>query len=206
MSSKNLFTYIFVIIALLFEGFFGTIPFVLFVLQIILLSFAIFLLLWVFRRGARQDWKKVILEYIIIGMATVGFFMMLFLTFIGYQYIVPGVISDITLSHSGQQVVFIEMSHIATPKFYQQKKSTLESLTQSGYTLLIEGVKPGTASNQALFAQSLGFDLTPSLYSDIASLIDLMSQDNKFLFANVSTGSLISVDLSIDDIMNLMGT
>lgn len=33
-----------------------------------------------------------------------------------------------------------------------------------------------------------------------------MSQDNKFLFANVSTGSVISVDLSIDDIMILMGT
>ena len=33
-----------------------------------------------------------------------------------------------------------------------------------------------------------------------------MSQDNRSLFAGISTGSLVSVDLSVDDIMTLMGT
>ena len=52
----------------------------------------------------------------------------------------------------------------------------------------------------------MGFDLTPTLYSTIADLISLQSQDNAFLFSGISTGSLVSVDLSIDDIVALMGT
>lgn len=52
----------------------------------------------------------------------------------------------------------------------------------------------------------MGFDFTPTLYTTIADLIGLSSQDNKALFAGISTGSLVSVDLSIDDIVALMGT
>jgi hypothetical protein len=48
--------------------------------------------------------------------------------------------------------------------------------------------------------------MTPTLYSTVADLIGLQSQDNQFLFAGISTGSLLSVDLSIDDIVSLMGT
>jgi hypothetical protein len=51
---------------------------------------------------------------------------------------VPGVVSDITLSHSGQQVVFVEMSHIASPDFFIHKKETIRSLASSGYTILYE--------------------------------------------------------------------
>lgn len=32
------------------------------------------------------------------------------------------------------------------------------------------------------------------------------AQDNKTLYANVASGSLVSVDISIDDIMNIIGT
>ena len=52
----------------------------------------------------------------------------------------------------------------------------------------------------------MGFDLTPTLYSTIADLISLQSQDNAFLFSGISTGSLVSVDLSIDDIVSHLGT
>lgn len=52
----------------------------------------------------------------------------------------------------------------------------------------------------------MGFDFTPTLYANIADLIGLSSQDNKFLFDGIATGSLVSVDLSIDDIVKLMGT
>lgn len=67
-------------------------------------------------------------------------------------------------------------------------------------------MKPGTPENQAIFNQSMGFDFTPTLYSNIADLIGLASQDNQALFAGIATGSLISVDLSIDDIVKLMDT
>jgi hypothetical protein len=61
-------------------------------------------------------------------------------------------------------------------------------------------VRPGTPENQKKFDQALGFSLTHDLYSEIASLIGLQSQDNRILYAGISTGSLRSVDLSIDDI------
>jgi len=93
------------------------------------------------------------------------------------------------------------MSHIASPIFYQQKKETIAALAGSGYTILYEGVQSGTLENQKRFDQEIGFQMTPTLYSSIASMIDLESQDNQSLFAGISTGSLVSVDLSIDDIV-----
>lgn len=50
----------------------------------------------------------------------------------------------------------------------------------------------------------MGFDFTPTLYSKIASVINLQSQDNKMLYSGILTGSLESIDLSIDEIVALM--
>lgn len=206
MTIAKILTYLLASIALLFEAFFGLIPFVLFIIQIILIAFALFFLVWIFRRQNAGKWEKIVPRYILTMTATLWFFITLFLSFVGYQHIVPGVISDITLTRSGQQIVFLEMSHIASPDFYTSKKSTLESLSASGYTILFEWVKPGTPENEKIFNQSLGFDLSPTLYRTIADLIWLQSQDNAFLFSSISTGSLVSVDLSIDEIVTLMGT
>ena len=71
-------------------------------------------------------------------LAMVGFFISLSLLFIGYQHQFPGVLSDVTLSHSGQEIVFIEMSHIATPEFYIEKHTMIQALASSGYTILFE--------------------------------------------------------------------
>jgi hypothetical protein len=206
MTTWKIFAYVFALIALIFEGFFGIIPFIWFVLQIIVIACALYLLVSIFRRKNAPVWKTAILQYTVIILATIGFFTTTFLLFIEYQYHVPGIVSDVTFSNSGQEIVFVEMSHIATPEFYSTKKSTIATLAQSGYTILMEGVKPGTPENQTIFNQSMGFDFTPTLYARIADLIWLQSQDNKDLFAGIATGSLVSIDLSIDDIVRLMGT
>ena len=206
MTIKKILVYTFAIIALVFEGFFGVIPFLSFLIQVVIISFGSYLLLIIFRRKNIQSWKTIIPRYILTVLATIGFFTSIFLTFIAYQNAVPGVVSDITLTHSGQEVVFVQMSHIATADFYTQKKNTITALSHSGYTILFEWVKPGTPENQALFNQSIGFDFTPTLYASIADLIGLKSQDNKELYSWVATGSLVSVDLSLDEIMAIMGT
>ncbi|NRH21104.1 hypothetical protein HOO68_03605 [Candidatus Gracilibacteria bacterium] len=210
MSKGKILAYIFSIIALIFEGFFGIIPFLQFAFRIIIIAIAIFLLNTIvrsiFKRGVVYSWKEILPQYILTILATIGFFTAISLSFITYQNATPGVLSDISLSNSGQEVVFIEMSHIATPEFYTNKKEAIAALAQSGYTIIMEGVKPGTPENQALFNQSIGFDFTPTLYSEIANIIGLQSQDNKMLFEGINTGSLVSVDLSIDEIISLMGT
>jgi hypothetical protein len=206
MTIRKVFAYVFALIALIFEGFFGIIPFIGFVLQIVVIAFALYLLVSIFRRKNAPAWKTAITQYIFTILATIGFFTTGFLLFIEYQYISPGIVSDITLTNSTQEVIFIEMSHIATPEFYSAKKATIATLAQSGYIILVEGVKPGTTENQAIFNQSMGFDFTPTLYAGIADLIGLHSQDNKDLYAGIATGSLVSIDLSIDDLVRLMGT
>lgn len=67
----------------------------------------------------------------IVLVASTGFFVSILLTFIGYQHWSPATLSDITLTHSGgRQVMFLEMSHIATADFYNQKNQKLQTLAK----------------------------------------------------------------------------
>jgi hypothetical protein len=61
-------------------------------------------------------------------MAFLGFFTSIFVGFITFYNVSPGKLSDIVLTHSGQTVMFLEMSHIAHPNFYLQKKDTIIKL------------------------------------------------------------------------------
>lgn len=47
--------------------------------------------------------------------------------------------------------------------------------------------------------------MTKTLYENFASLFGLASQDNS-IYTGVASGSLQNVDISLDDIMNLIGT
>lgn len=104
-------------------------------------------------------------------MAIIGIFQAIFLAFIGYHNAFPGKLSDITISNGKQEVIFLQMSHIATESFYKQKEQTISVLSESGYVFLMEGVRPGTKENEKLFSDSLGFQFTPTLYGNIASYI-----------------------------------
>ena len=138
MKISKILAYVFALVALIFEGFFGIISFISFIIQVILLAFALFLLIWMIRRSKAGNWRQVIPQYILTMIATIGFFTAVMLAFVHYQHMVPGVVSDIILTHSGQQVVFVEMSHIASPEFFAHKKETIQSLASSGYTILYE--------------------------------------------------------------------
>lgn len=138
MSVTKILAYTFAIIALVFEGFFGIVPFISFLVQVIVLSCALYLLVSLFRRKNAPSWRTTISRYIVTILSTLGFFTSIFLAFIAYQHQFPGVVSDITLTHSGQTVVFVEMSHIATPEFFAKKQQTIQSLSNSGYVILFE--------------------------------------------------------------------
>lgn len=139
-------------------------------------------------------------------MAIIGIFQSIFLAFIAYHNLFPGKLSDITISNGKQEVIFLQMSHIATEEFYKQKEETIYSLSASGFTFLMEGVRSGTKENEKKFSESLGFEFTPTLYDTVASFIGLVSQSNETLFARVASGAIVSVDLSIDDIVAIMWT
>jgi hypothetical protein len=139
-------------------------------------------------------------------VAFLWFFTFLFLWFILYQNTYPGKLSDIRLSYSGQSVVFLEMSHIAHPNFYAQKQQTIQDLANDGYVFLIEWVRWWTFENEQKLSEALGFEFTRSLYQTIADIAWFTAQNNETLFAKVSSWSRISVDISIDQMIDLMGS
>ena len=75
------------------------------------------------------------------------------------------------------------MSHIANREFYTQKNAQLQSLAQSGYTILVEGVRPGSTENQSKFDAYMGFQFTETLYDTIALLTGFEAQNNETLYA-----------------------
>lgn len=55
-----------------------------------------------------------------------------------YQHIFPASVGKIILSNGERNIVFFQMSHIATPDFYADIHNDLKSLTASGYTVYAE--------------------------------------------------------------------
>ena len=47
----------------------------------------------------------------------------------------------------------------------------------------------------------MGFRFTDTLYKTISDITGLEVQDNSILYAHISTGSIVSVDLSMDTIV-----
>jgi hypothetical protein len=189
---------------LLFEAYFGIMSIVWFVIQVILISFigALFvkMLPWNRKISLRETIQKSALSLV----AFLWFFTFLFLGFILYQNTYPGKLSDIRLSHSGQTVVFLEMSHIAHPNFYTQKQQTIQDLANDGYVFLIEWVRWWTPENEKKFSEALGFEFTRSLYQTIADIAGFTAQNNDTLFASVHSWSRISVDISIDQMIEIL--
>ena len=74
---------------------------------------------------------------LIFGSIT-GFLSLLLLIFVILSNTFPSALSKITLSNGKRTIVFMEMSHIATPRFYETIRQDLERLTASGYTLYSE--------------------------------------------------------------------
>jgi hypothetical protein len=132
-----------------------------------------------------------------------GVSLTIFLSLIGYYNIVPAKLSQITLSQSGQSVVFLQMSHIASPEFYDIQKKTIDALSASGYVILIEWVWTGTQKSEDTLAQMFGFKFTPTLYSRISDTLGFVPQDNSYLFSWVPPKQRVSVDMSLDEIVRL---
>jgi hypothetical protein len=52
--------------------------------------------------------------------------------------IFPAALSEIHLSNGKRELVFMQMSHIGTPKYYDEVQRRLQSLVASGYILYEE--------------------------------------------------------------------
>ena len=89
MSVSKILVYLLAFVALIFEGFFGVIPFLSFVSEVIITAVLVLLFVSIFRKSAFQTWKESLKRYVLTIFATFGFFISVFLCFIAYQNSVP---------------------------------------------------------------------------------------------------------------------
>ena len=203
MKISNILILFFSGICVLFELYFWVISFVWFFLQVILISLGVTLIIKIFPAYKSLSFKTLFISASRYILLVFGVSLTFFLTIIVYYNIVPAKLSQITLSQSGQTVVFLQMSHIASPEFYDIQKKTIDTLSASGYIFLIEWVWTGTKKSEDTLAQMFGFKFTPTLYSRISDTIGFAPQDNSYLFSGVPTEQRASVDISLDDIVRL---
>lgn len=117
----------------------------------------------------------------------------------------PGSISAIEMSDGKRHIVFMQMSHIGTEEYYAKVNLTLRELSASGYNIYREWVLPWTKENTDRFDRTLGMKISSGTYADFASLIGLIAQDDR-IFSDIPRESIRSVDLTLDQIVTLMGT
>ncbi len=195
----------FTLVAVVFQGYFSLLTLFLFVWEVLIFSFFLTLIFRVFQRFRRETFSRLWLKVGLTFASVFGIFVTIFLGVITYHNSFPWELADISLSNgSGGNIVFLEMSHIASADFYNQKKQTIQKLEKEWFTFIVEWVRPGSGESEKILDASLGIDFTPTLYKTVSDLISLDFQDNATLFAGVSSGALAFVDISVDDIAGLL--
>jgi hypothetical protein len=189
-----------VFIEVFFSGFWA----VGFFIQIILIAFIATSIVRIWKKWTKADFLISLRDSILRILMFLGGIFFFFFSFISYHHVFPGYLSDITLSDGQRSVIFLEMSHIATSEFYIDKRSTLQSLSASGYTILMEWVQSGSIESEAKLSQALWFELTPTLYATISDIVWLEAQDSAFLYRDIPKWQLKSVDISIDTLVGYL--
>lgn len=188
-------------ITLVFEFYFWWLSGFLFVLETCIFWLVVSAIFLFFQRKKDQSFSQIFSRIILSYLGILGALIVVFVSWVGYNVFFPASLSHITLKNGTQEVVFLQMSHIGSEDFYRQTAQKIESLQKAGYIFLVEWVRPGTPENEKKFSQYLGINFTPTLYKSISSLISLSYQDYDTLFSQVPPESLVSVDVSIDDIV-----
>lgn len=198
---------IFAIIAVVFSILFWITDFLILFVYLAVISV---ILTSIFRlistRISKISFKKIFFSTFLRLWAFIGIIFTFFIIFIFYNNrINPGVSPNIVVQNSlWQEIVFVNMSHIATEDFYNQKNNSLKNFSNSGFVFLVEGVGTWTTESHEIFNQNLGFTFNEDLYPNIAKIMDLSAQDEK-IFDWIESEKLISIDMKMDEIAELLG-
>jgi len=105
-----------------------------------------------------------------------------------------------TLTNGEKTLVFQWMSHIATPRFYQEVADMVRENKEKWSVLFFEWVRGGTAQNESNFDKALWVKFDKNTYASLSKIYGLINQDNK-KFLGLVNGYDFNVDVTIDDIM-----
>lgn len=206
MSKKFLiisifFTFVWFIFQYFLSGLVGLLSWI---IEMVLLSFFVAGTVYIFQRK-KEHYRLMVQRSFLIFWIVTGSISSVILCFSLYHNLFPWALGKITLSDGSNTIVFYQMSHIATQEFYRDVAWGITQLSASGFIVYAEGVRPWTPENHEKFNKLLGMKLWTGTYDFISGMIGLKSQDDT-LFSWVEPMSLINVDISIDDIVNLAWT
>lgn len=138
MNASRIIFGFFALVTIVFELYFGIVSLISFFIQVILIaSISSIFVYYVFSK--RDKTYIQLLRQGVFGiLSVIGIFVSLFLTFVAYHTLTPAPISNITLSDGSGSVVYVSMSHIATPEFFAQQHTRVQQLADDGYTILVE--------------------------------------------------------------------
>ncbi len=182
----------------------GIIGLIVWVMEMIILAFFVAATIYIFQRK-KESYRLIVQRSFLIFWMIIGGFSSIILCFSIYHNSFPWALGKITLSDGNNTIVFYQMSHIATQDFYKDVESGITELSSSGFVIYAEGVRPWTPENHEKFNKLLGIKFWTGTYDVISGMIWLTAQDDT-LFSWVPSTSLVNVDISIDDIVNLVGT
>jgi hypothetical protein len=160
----------------------------------------VFLLSW--KKGTWQ--VKFIRSFLLLGAIT-GFAVVLMVIFTIASNSFPGRLSKVSLSNGSGEIVFYQMSHIGTPRYYESIQRELAEYAKKGYIFYIEWVKPWTPESHTILDRSLGIRIGSGTYDRIASFLGMTSQKSS-LYDGIPATEIRHTDLSVDDIIRIMGT
>ncbi|PID84167.1 hypothetical protein CSB09_02725 [Candidatus Gracilibacteria bacterium] len=205
-----MFKIFFTILCLLFSAFYVGISLV---LRDASFLFWIFLFLFVYSLSQVTGWiftKKFSFQKILtssfawtLGVYTfIGFILFILVVFGFHQsYFSPAKLSNITISNGKQDVQFLQMSHIATPGFYTQKKEQIRELVKKDYHFLLEGVKPGSQESVQQFNKYMGMKFDERLYPGIAKFLHMAAQADN-LYEEIPESHAHFTDMSLDTLVS----
>ena len=114
-----------------------------------------------------------------------------------YNYFSPPQILQYTISDGQKTVIFQEMSHIASQKFYDTIKENIKKYKKQWYVYFFEWVKPGTKENMDNFDKILGIKFDKDLYDNFSKLYNLTFQNQKE-FLNIQNNLDFNTDVNIN--------
>lgn len=163
-----------------------------------------------FRRNkpdAPPFWKSWLRASTVWALALLALVSIPFLGAITFNAARPLALPRVELTDGRKEVVFQGMIHVGSEPFYQGVVFEVEKAADLGYTLLFEGVQPGTDENLERMNEILGTNglNLNQIYDSFAQACGLRFQNEYFaVFVNdmkENPEQFVNADVSVDDMM-----
>lgn len=178
--------------------FFWLLEFIIFMFFYSIIFYLIYYIYKKIRKKEIENYKIFVMTFLKKSCLSILILIILLWWFWYYQNeISPATMNEYTISNWNKTVIFQEMSHIWSEKFYKKIKENLTNYKKSWYVYFYEWVKPGTEENMDKFNEAIWIQFDKDLYENFSKLYWVTFQDNS-IYYNLINNLDFNVDVGID--------